>query len=756
MAHLDPAELGEYFSRLTPGADIDLRGTTIDSPLLNRVSEALTRPGDSASTVRYGRADFRGAIFVQNVEFGRVNFTGNTYFRGATFNKEADFRDAVFGDHSDFRGARFTEHADFRETTFTKRTDFGRAAFAQGADFDEASFTENADFGGAYFAQGASFQYSKFAEYADFGHATFKQNTSFNHATFTENANFRTSKFKDRARFDKVTFGDNVNFRAATFTNHASFDDAVFAKQAMFSGATSIDSVDFTGANFAEAVVFRGISFTGFADFSGATFAKHANFLETNFANDAGFRGTNFARGADFIGTRFGDRATFTRATFTRDANFRKTIFIRTADFCETSFSEDADFSEATFAQDAIFRGVHFGRVVNFHYTTCAGSIDFANTTLANNERLGPLIADRIDLRGAQFETATTIEAETSEITCQRARFTGGVELRIRHGLVDLAETFMGTASSLATSAGEFTIDGLDDLPPLRVPQEQIDRWRATGYSLDHRPVLKSLRGTDVSELALTDVDLRWCRFAGAHHLDKLRIEGDSPFSRPPRAWWRDARQVVFEEHPWRARLTPKSGWSKAAPFDKARDQGEQVGADRLAALYRSLRKALEDGKNEAGAGDFYYGEQEARRRADGSSLAERKILLAYWLISGYGQRAARAFVALLGVIAVTTVLLVTCGLPAPGPASQSTTITRGSQTTTIVEDPRPQLPASNARWTWSRLDASVRIALGAVVFRDASQKLTTAGVWAVMIARFTGPILLALTALAIRARVKR
>jgi hypothetical protein len=216
---------------------------------------------------------------------------------------------------------------------------------------------------------------------------------------------------------------------------------------------------------------------------------------------------------------------------------------------------------------------------------------------------------------------------------------------------------------------------------------------------------------------------------------------------------------VIFEEHPWQAQRKPTSGQLASEPFDI--EQVEHVGPDRLAALYRSLRKALEDGKNEAGAGDFYFGEQEARRRAVRTSPVERAVLWAYWLISGYGQRASRAVTALVGVVTVLTVVLITCGLPASGPTSQSTTVTRvtpgGDQVTvTTSTDVAPQLPPGNVRWTPDRVDTSVRIALGAVMFRDAGQKLTPVGTWAVMVARFVGPILLALAALAVRARVKR
>ena len=430
----------------------------------------------------------------------------------------------------------------------------------------------------------------------------------------------------------------------------------------------------------------------------------------------------------------------------------RTTAVVGRALFQGTTFTEDAYFGSSTFTEAADFRGATFIK-----------NADFRGATFNESKLLGPLTADRLELSGAQFGTAVVIEAESGEVSCQRARFSGGVEFRIRHGRVDLSEVFLGAASSLATSATEFTFREIFRRKSILVrgTEQQVKGWHARNSAVDHRPVLTSLRGTDVSELALTDVDLRWCRFAGAHHLDKLRIEGDSPFLRPPRAWWRSPRQVLFEEHPWRASRKPTSGWLHATPVDRSGDRVEQVGPDRLAALYRSLRKALEDGKNEAGAGDFYLGEQEARRRAKGTSTIERMVLWAYWLVSGYGQRALRALVALAGVVTVVTVVLVICGLPAPAPASQSTTVTYpvsggGQQTLTTTSDVAPQLPPGSARWTWDRVDSSARIALGAVVFRDAGQKLTTSGVWTVMVARFVGPILLALAALAVRARVKR
>ena len=63
--------------------------------------------------------------------------------------------------------------------------------------------------------------------------------------------------------------------------------------------------------------------------------------------------------------------------------------------------------------------------------------------------------------------------------------------------------------------------------------------------------------------------------------------------------------------------------------------------------MYRSLRKAREDSKDEPGAADFYYGEMEMRRLAAKRLSGERAILFAYKALSGYGIRASRALLAL-------------------------------------------------------------------------------------------------------------
>jgi len=234
-------------------------------------------------------------------------------------------------------------------------------------------------------------------------------------------------------------------------------------------------------------------------------------------------------------------------------------------------------------------------------------------------------------------------------------------------------------------------------------------------------PIVRSLRNTDVSKLVLVNVNLEWCMFADARRLDQLRFEGHCRFRNPPNSWRWSPRRVLIEECGVRR-------WPIESPNDPSKFLPPHPGEtpERTATLYRSLRKAFEDSKNEAGAGDFYYGEMEMRRRSLATSRAERWILSSYWLLSGYGQRAGRALTAIGVLVVAVSVLLLTVGLP------------------------------GEHVWTWVQVDQSARIAMGAVVFRDAGQQLTPAGTWTVMIARFLGPVLLALAVLAVRTRVKR
>jgi hypothetical protein len=120
-------------------------------------------------------------------------------------------------------------------------------------------------------------------------------------------------------------------------------------------------------------------------------------------------------------------------------------------------------------------------------------------------------------------------------------------------------------------------------------------------------------------------------------------------------------------KHAWRVRHR-FLGWPVLPE-----DDSDLLEAEDIAVIYRALRKGREDSKDAPGAADFYYGEMEMRRHAwhqprhvePPSSRSEGRLIWAYWLVSGYGLRASRSFLALAVVVAVSAVALHAWGFEA-------------------------------------------------------------------------------------------
>jgi hypothetical protein len=189
-------------------------------------------------------------------------------------------------------------------------------------------------------------------------------------------------------------------------------------------------------------------------------------------------------------------------------------------------------------------------------------------------------------------------------------------------------------------------------------------------------PLVRSLDDVDLSIVTLTGLDMGRCRFAGVHNLDRSRI--DCRFARTPTTLRWTGRQIIAEERNWRLTRPHGDDWRRpeCGPPEYAEIfylHGEEpLGARQIAELYRMLRKAREDAKDEPGAADFYYGEMEMRRHAHvgptrrAGAFAERTVLWLYWLTSGYGLRALRAAASLLVIVAVFAALFYAFGLRNP------------------------------------------------------------------------------------------
>ncbi|MYS69587.1 pentapeptide repeat-containing protein [Streptomyces sp. SID5926] len=539
----------------------------------------------------------------------------------------------------------------------------------------------------------------------------------------------------DRAGFlTTLSPGADVDVRGVTFTE-ALLNELVGALRPSGSSKAHFGEGLFNEARFTGRVHLWA-TFDGQADFSDAQFLTSCEMGSVTFNGSAIFTRAVF-NFASFAGTNFNALASFDFASFER-VSFVGAIF----DGSARAYFRGTKFDAWN------FQGVQFGSRVKFN------TAQFTSTHPQRLEifGLGSVIFDR-----AQFAGPMTVAISAREVSFSGARFDGPVTMHLHYADADLSEMQLSFPTSIAS---------VQSLP--RQPTQLEARLAANGRR--PRASLMSLSGVDASLLMLRDIDLGRCRFAGAHRLDQLTFDGDCSFGRTPRRmvwrtgfpfWWGN-RQTLIEEQYWRSLETHtwalRAGWHYDNPF--ASDEFPSLpnpDPAGLAVLYRKLRKAFEEAKNEPGAADFYYGEMEMRRHSRRWSEGERWLLQAYWLVSGYGLRTWRALSWLATSMLITVVLMMGFGLPQESPkqVATGTVPPGGGKVTFEIDKGDPKNPTGN-RFTGKRFDKALNVTLNSVVFRSSGQDLTTAGGYIEMASRFSEPILLALAALALRGRVKR
>jgi uncharacterized protein YjbI with pentapeptide repeats len=521
------------------------------------------------------------------------------------------------------------------------------------------------------------------------------------------------------------------------YLNEARFDRAIFGVEAWFVSVTFGSEARFTGATFGDNAMFINATFGFGADFTNATFGHKARFMGATFGDGAKFDGARFGDWATFAEAVFGSMATFTGATFGSGAGFVRTAFSDLALFIGVSFGSGARFGAATFGDRA---------------------------------HLGPLVVrGSMTLDETVFGHEPTLQISAARLECRAMRLPGGALIELRWADVWLDRVYFGRPAVLS-GVDSFPVDD-QPLHPL------VERsWRTS------RPRVMSVRGSDVANLVLANVDLRPCRFSGAHHLDQLRLEGTIDLADPPPGlrtgwalpplWQWTHRRTLAEEHRWRRSQPKYSGWYPRACRVRglAKQECRLRPAD-IALLYRALRKGREDAKDEPGAADFYYGEMEMRRHAARRVSPEWSLLTLYWLVSGYALRAWRALATLALVVVVVAGLWTYGGgfAPSAAPARTTsgltstvptaTTTPRGPMTTTR---PAPTTTATAPTTTTLTADTSFG---GALVYaartviglnRDPQPRLTRWGDILQILLRILGPVLLGLAILSVRGRVKR
>jgi uncharacterized protein YjbI with pentapeptide repeats len=552
------------------------------------------------------------------------------------------------GEALDARGVTVT--AELLATLLGRLKGRGGGPRLAAADFREASFAGDVDFSGARFSGVADFSEAVFGGDVDFSNARFEGGASFIRTEFEQIADFHAVEFAAGAGFGGARFSEPVWFAGASVSGKCSFTNAWFASLASFAKARFARDVIFHGAEFSSGPDCAETEFLGEAGFSTTRFGGVCGFGRARFAGPAHFVSTQFGGDAHFLEARFERHSAFAKARFAGDAVFLAATFAERATFADAWFGGPARFPRARFSGDAVFTRAEFRAGADFSATGCSADASVEEATFARPARLGPLVvAGTLALDGATFEDDVVLAVAAGALTCRATRFAGRADLNVRWAEVALDNA---TFARRALLTGVEPFAKVDEAPAQAGPVERRLDAQA-------RPRLVSVRQAAIENLTLGNIDLRACRFSGAHGLDQLRIEADCDFAAQPPARRYTRRQTLAEEHHWRAGRT--RGWHPPEcqpPEWLERDAPVRVLTPaNIGSLYRLLRKALEDRKDEPGAADFYYGEMEMRRH-HARDRPERAVLALYWLVSGYGLRALRALLCLAITVLACALLL--------------------------------------------------------------------------------------------------
>ncbi|WP_030931928.1 pentapeptide repeat-containing protein [Streptomyces sp. NRRL B-24720] len=520
--------------------------------------------------------------------------------------------------------------------------------------------------------------------------------------------------------------GADIDHRGTSFTEPL-LDDLLGALRDPATGHPCFGAAEFHSASFEGVAKFESATFVGVANFISATFRGDAVFESATFRDDAEFGSATFEGVAKFESATFED-TDFASATFRGNAEFGSATF-EGAYFDSATFSGDIEFADATFIDRAWFRKAQF-ETAAYVSIVCGGLVL---------------------LDGAVFHQPVMVGITAVRVSCGRTRWAATASLHLRYAELHLTDAVF-----------EYPVLVTGSLAPFRreapLPASLIDQ--TPGVSL------ATVAGADVAHLALHNIDLSGCEFAGAVHLDQMKVDGWCTFATTPSGWdrrfpWRwSKRNTLSEEHYWRVRNTRHPHRTVARGWATPPEHASELKPAAVAALYRQLRKSLEDGKNEPDAADFYYGECEMRRHDTTRPWGERTLLTAYWALSGYGLRATRALGWLVFAMAVTIMVMVLWGLPANDLKPQTTgqQVGAGQKLKLTTGTPAPVNPAGPLceRVSTERFEKALRVVINSVIFRSSDQDLTTAGTYTEMTSRLAEPVLLGLALLAVRGRVKR
>jgi len=137
LSHAGTEARSGYLAGLQPGKSVDLRGTSLSSPLLDAILD-FTKSPDGLPVL--GEAKFQQARFLGDARFDGTQFSGDASFGGARFLGLAWFARTSFSGAARFEGAQFSKGASFVLGQFLGSAGFRGVQFSRSVGFFKAHF----------------------------------------------------------------------------------------------------------------------------------------------------------------------------------------------------------------------------------------------------------------------------------------------------------------------------------------------------------------------------------------------------------------------------------------------------------------------------------------------------------------------------------------------------------------------------------------------------------------------------------------
>ncbi len=420
-------------------------------------------------------------------------------------------------------------------------------------------------------------------------------------------------------------------------------------------------------------------------NFRGVWFPDELSYSKFHFKGDCDFGGAIFSSNAEFVATTFDGSADFLKATFTGEVSFANAVFLAEVDFYGATFRSDADFRAVTFGASAEFRRATFSGKANFRHATFTAKASFMTSTFtAKTDFSNVIFHDKTNFQSAAFNADVEFSSATFDAVADFL-------YAIFPAKADFSDATFRDYVKFAGNQNSLVFDGESSL------------------------------------------DLQFARIEKPDHLSFHTL-----VLRPHWFVNIDSRKFEFTNVKWLGGVNQELGNLRSE------DYGLVAPPHRLLAIAcRNLAVNAEENHRYEEASKFRYMSMEARRLEIWKGLAPWRLSWWYWLASGYGERALKAFLVLLGVWFIAALLYTRIGFASSEPKrinESDAVAAKRDEVGVPLQFPR-----------------ALNYSAGVMTLQKPEPRpATTAAQTVVLLETILGPVQVALVALAIRRKFMR